>query len=378
MAETLADARDLVARAKAAGRIHAVVQNRRYLAGVRRIARAVRSGAIGAITSVHADFFLAPHFGGFREEMDHVLLLDMAIHGFDALRCMTGLAASGVYCREWNPPQSWYRQGSSAAAIFELENGAVFVYRGSWCAQGLPTSWECAWRFVGAKGALTWDGSDQIRIEVLGSGERKGLFDPMTTVEPPPLAPEDRVDGHFGVLSDFVSAVRVGERTGNRRPRQHSFARHGARRHRERRCGPAGRHRHLDGTSMRALLDIRIGTMIRANAPDPATYVRRDRRTWLRKHRAFLLADDEQGSAAAGRRAARGDRRRRRDDRYARHVRQSARGRRSRSADACRMGSADRQRAPFRRARRSRASPAACAASRSRRACRSSRRSGAS
>jgi predicted dehydrogenase len=75
MAETLADARDLVARAKAAGRIHAVVQNRRYLEGVRRIARAVRSGAIGAITSVHADFFLAPHFGGFREEMDHVLLL---------------------------------------------------------------------------------------------------------------------------------------------------------------------------------------------------------------------------------------------------------------------------------------------------------------
>jgi predicted dehydrogenase len=210
MAETLADARDLVARAKAAGRIHAVVQNRRYLAGVRRIARAVRSGAIGAITSVHADFFLAPHFGGFREEMDHVLLLDMAIHSFDALRCMTGLGASSVYCREWNPPQSWYRRGSSAAAIFELENGAVFVYRGSWCAQGLPTSWESGWRFVGAKGALTWDGSDQIRIEVLGPGERRGLFDPITLVEPPPLAPEDRVDGHFGVLSDFVSAVRSG------------------------------------------------------------------------------------------------------------------------------------------------------------------------
>src|SRR5271166_4525265 len=133
MAETLADARDLVHRAKAAGRIHAVVQNRRYLAGVRRIARALRSGAIGPITSVHADFFLAPHFGGFREDMDHVLLLDMAIHSFDALRCMTGLTASGVYCREWNPPHSWYRQGASAAAIFDLDNGAVFVYRGSLC-----------------------------------------------------------------------------------------------------------------------------------------------------------------------------------------------------------------------------------------------------
>ena len=32
----------------------------------------------------------------------------------------------------------------------------------------------------------------------------------MTAVEPPPLAPEDRIGGHFGVLSDFVSAVRSG------------------------------------------------------------------------------------------------------------------------------------------------------------------------
>ena len=109
--------------------------------------------------------------------MDHVLLLDMAIHGFDAMRCMTGLTASTVYCQEWNPANSWYRQGSSAAAIFELENGAVFVYRGSWCAAGLGTSWECAWRFVGAKGALAWDGADQIRIEVVGGGARDGLFD---------------------------------------------------------------------------------------------------------------------------------------------------------------------------------------------------------
>ena len=210
MAESLADARDLVERAKVAARIHAVVQNRRYLAGVRRISRALRSGAIGAVTSVHADFFLAPHFGGFREEMNHVLLLDMAIHGFDALRCMTGLAATGVYCREWNPPNSWYRQGSSAVAIFELENAAVFVYRGSWCAAGLATSWECVWRFVGAKGALTWDGSDQIRIETVSSGRREGLFDPLEHSEPPPPSPADRIDGHFGVLSDFVTAVRSG------------------------------------------------------------------------------------------------------------------------------------------------------------------------
>ena len=209
MAETLADARDLVARAKAVGRIHAVVQNRRYLAGVRRIARAVRSGAIGPITSVHADFFLAPHFGGFREEMDHVLLLDMAIHGFDAMRCMTGLTATGVYCRDWNPINSWYRHGASAAAIFDLDNGAVFTYRGSWCAQGLDTGWECAWRIVGAKGTLVWDGRDSLRAEIAG-GARKGLFDEVTGIRIPPLDPADGIDGHLGVILGFVLAVREG------------------------------------------------------------------------------------------------------------------------------------------------------------------------
>ncbi len=209
MAETLDEARDLVSRAEAAKRLHAVVQNRRYLAGVRRIARVLASGAIGALTSVHADFFLAPHFGGFREAMDHVLLLDMAIHSFDAMRCMTGLGAQGVYCREWNPENSWYRQGSSAIAVFDLDGGAVFTYRGSWCADGLRTSWECGWRFVGVKGSLLWDGHDDIRIET-ATGARSGLFDDVAGHAVPPLDPADKIGGHFGVMQDFIAAVRGG------------------------------------------------------------------------------------------------------------------------------------------------------------------------
>lgn len=209
MAQTMDEARDLVAKAGAADRLHAVVQNRRYLPAVRRIARALRAGIVGEVTSVHADFFLAPHFGGFREDMDHVLLLDMAIHGFDAMRAMTGLAAAGVYCREWNPPGSWYRHGSSASAIFDLEGGGVFTYRGSWCAQGLATPWECAWRFVGTRGSLAWDGADSLRAEVAGSA-RNGLFDETVEVAVPELDAADRIDGHMGVMSDFVAALASG------------------------------------------------------------------------------------------------------------------------------------------------------------------------
>ena len=88
LADSPDNARAIVERARQAGRVHAVVQNRRYVANVRRIRRFLDSGAIGAPTSIHADFFVAPHFGGFREEMRHVLLLDMAIHTFDAARYM--------------------------------------------------------------------------------------------------------------------------------------------------------------------------------------------------------------------------------------------------------------------------------------------------
>ena len=88
LADSPENARAIVEAARRAGRVHAVVQNRRYVANVRRIRRFLDSGAIGAPTSIHADFFIAPHFGGFREEMAHVLLLDMAIHTFDAARYM--------------------------------------------------------------------------------------------------------------------------------------------------------------------------------------------------------------------------------------------------------------------------------------------------
>ena len=209
------DARAIVAAARDAGRIHAVIQNRRYLAEPRRIRRFVASGAIGAPTSIHCDFFVPPHFGGFREEMDHVLLLDMAIHTFDSARFLVDRRPLGVFCREWEPAGSWYRQGSSAAAIFDMSENVVFTYAGSWCADGLRTSWESAWRIVGEKGTLTWDGFADIRAEVR-SGGREGLFDNVEPVEVPPLDPGDRVGGHLGLMQDFLARRSRRHRAGDR------------------------------------------------------------------------------------------------------------------------------------------------------------------
>ncbi|MDF1522421.1 MAG: Gfo/Idh/MocA family oxidoreductase [Trueperaceae bacterium] len=206
LAATLDEARAIVAAARDAGRVHAVVQNRRYLAGIRRIRRFLDGGLIGRTTSIHGDLFLAPRFGGFREEMAHVLLLDMTIHTFDVARAMTGRDARRVYCREWEPANSWYRSGSSAVAIFDLDGGAVFTYRGSWCADGAPTSWEGAWRIVGERGSLVWDAFQGVRAEAITDTADGGSSRPVP-VEVPPVDPRDRIGGHLGVMQDFVAAT---------------------------------------------------------------------------------------------------------------------------------------------------------------------------
>ncbi|MGX7873497.1 Gfo/Idh/MocA family protein [Mesorhizobium sp. ORM6] len=209
LADSPENAHAIIEAARQAARVHAVVQNRRYVANVRRIRRFLESGAIGAATSIHADFFVAPHFGGFREEMAHVLLLDMAIHTFDAARYMVGGEPASVYCQEWEPANSWYRQGSSASAVFDLGGGKVFTYAGSWCADGFRTSWEGSWRIVAERGSLIWDGNDALQAEVVVSG-RDGIFDKTQPIDVPPLDPADRVGGHLGIIQDFMRAIEIG------------------------------------------------------------------------------------------------------------------------------------------------------------------------
>jgi predicted dehydrogenase len=208
LATSLEEGAMLLELAAETGRVHAVVQNRRFIAGVRRLRRAVEEGLIGELTGVHCDFFLGPHFGGFREAMDNVLLLDMAIHTFDAARFVSGKQPLSVYCVETNPSGSWYAHGAAANAIFRLSGDAVFTYRGSWCAEGRRTSWESAWRLVGSKGMLTWNGEEAFEVTV--AGKEPGLLRGFETLPLPGAPVEQETHGHRSVLSDFIRAVREG------------------------------------------------------------------------------------------------------------------------------------------------------------------------
>ena len=208
LAAGMDEARQMVATAEASGKLFAVMQNRRYDANIRRLAAFLRSGAIGQVTTVNADFFIGAHFGGFRDVMPHVLLLDMAIHTFDAARLIAAADPLAVYCHEWNPAGSWYARDASAVAIFEMTEGIVFTYRGSWCAEGLRTTWESDWRIVGTRGSVRWDGAEGFQAEVVA--QSSAFFSTMQPIEVLPVAADARVGGHAGAIREFVECVRAG------------------------------------------------------------------------------------------------------------------------------------------------------------------------
>ncbi len=207
MADSMAHARSMVEAARKAGKLYAVTQNYRYKPDIRRVRQFLTApDGIGPLTTINADFYMGCHFGGFRDQMDHVLLLDMAIHTFDAARFLTGADPVRVYCREWNPQGSWYAHGASAMAIFEMSNGIVFNYRGSWCAEGLKTGWNSNWRIIGREGSLKWDGEEQVQVQTVLKPD--GFHSTLSDREVPEYDNPAKTGGHESIIREFLECVQ--------------------------------------------------------------------------------------------------------------------------------------------------------------------------
>jgi len=184
----------LAAAAEVTGELFMVSQNRRWnpqLATLR--AMVAQLGTIGTVTT---EFFKAPHFSGFREQMAHPLLVDMAIHAFDSARFLLDQEPVSAYCQTYNPTWSWYAGDANATAIFEMDSGARYVYNGSWCSPGAETSWNGSWRVSGERGTALWNGDD---APVLDADLA------VTTAAP------STYSDIGGALQVFVEALRTGQ-----------------------------------------------------------------------------------------------------------------------------------------------------------------------
>lgn len=201
VASTVAQGLSLAAAAEVTGQLFMVSQSRRYNAQL--FAAKAQAAGLGKLGILSVDFFKAPHFGGFREQMDHPLLLDMAIHQFDMARFLLDADPVSVFCEEFNPPWSWYRGDAAAVASFEMTSGQRFIFNGSWCSPGQETSWNGAWRLGGEHGTVLWDGENPPTSE-------SSLMRTGSGVAGEQSAGSDLGAEVHGSLREFVLALRTG------------------------------------------------------------------------------------------------------------------------------------------------------------------------
>lgn len=156
ISHNIEDAKRMIKAADRTGMKLMVSQNYRFKRAPQTVKWVIGQGIIGEIGSVYVNFQKSPPFTGFRAEMEEPLITDMSIHHFDQMRGILGLDPVKVLAYSWNPKWTWFKGNPVATVIFEMNNGAVITYTGSWVSRGWETTWDGEWRIQGDGGEIYW------------------------------------------------------------------------------------------------------------------------------------------------------------------------------------------------------------------------------
>ncbi len=195
----------LLAEVKRTGLTFNVMQNRRYLPGIRALRAAVQNGTLGKIWNVCCEIYVNADLSGGRNSLPYPMLQDQAIHSFDSARFILGADAVSVYCHSYNPVGSPYNGDGSGVCIFEMSDGSVLTYNAVMGTSSMKTAWHSQWRVIGSKGTAVWNGFDELpKAELLrsdGSAERVSL----------PLPPDwDGISWFPGGVNEMITALKAG------------------------------------------------------------------------------------------------------------------------------------------------------------------------
>jgi predicted dehydrogenase len=204
LADTVEHAREMLELATQSGKQLAVSQQYRFNPTIQHLKHLLAENAVGEFGHGHLDFYVPADFTGtFRETMEYPLLLDMTIHHFDLIRCITGRDITKVLAWSFKPAWSWYQHDPGLKMLLELEGGLPFSYSGDWSGRGKSTSWSGDWRLQCSEGALLFENNEIF----VARSERWGREQ---TVEPA-IAPGIEREAQTATLHLFAQAIRSGE-----------------------------------------------------------------------------------------------------------------------------------------------------------------------
>ncbi|WP_278089927.1 Gfo/Idh/MocA family protein [Peribacillus frigoritolerans] len=156
LAATMEDSLKIVRTAERVNLKVMVAQNYRFKRAPQTVKRVLEKNVIGDIGTVYINFQKSPQFEGFRNEMEEPLIIDMAVHHFDQIRGILGLEPKQVTANSWNPKWSGFKGNAIGSVLFEMEDGVMVNYVGSWVSKGWETTWDGDWRIQGTEGELRW------------------------------------------------------------------------------------------------------------------------------------------------------------------------------------------------------------------------------
>lgn len=207
LADSWANALEILRLVREADLKLVVVQNYRYTQRVRTLKSVLTDGTLGRINYITARFaadYTPENAGGaFRHQIPYAMLYEGAVHHLDQLRNLTGSEAATISGYQWNPAWSTFANDTTLLLLVRMANGIVCQYENNHVARGTQNGWhEEAYRVECEHGAVTLDRDHTVRLhEHLSDGRIR-----TTDIAPLPTP----LDGHLGVLSDFVDWIEGG------------------------------------------------------------------------------------------------------------------------------------------------------------------------
>ncbi len=206
-----ADARALADLAEQRGLRLMVDQNYRYLRDMRLLRQAIQEGYPAGLPREPESILLTfdcmwpprPYQSG----MANTMLLEMAVHHFDALRFILGSEVRTVAAQSWRPAWSIYAGDTWVNAQFQFNNGVRVAYQGSLESPGAWSPWPGVWRIACRH--------DTLHLADLGEGYGVYLSRDPDQIERVPLSedgPTDPGGAIRGTLVEFAAALREGRR----------------------------------------------------------------------------------------------------------------------------------------------------------------------
>lgn len=128
LVRTVEEGRQVLDRARSAGKQVIVAENYRYWPAERTVRRLLQEGFLGAIDNVamtdrryqpsHTE---APWF----RSIEYPQLQEIAIHHFDSMRAFFGSQPIDIAVRVWNPPWTDYKHGANTEAFIDFGHARV-------------------------------------------------------------------------------------------------------------------------------------------------------------------------------------------------------------------------------------------------------------